>query len=92
MTFAKTLRRLRNKARVTSYSLATEAQLDPSHVRRLEQGERKRPSRRVVLELAQVLLDSSGDITLKDVDNLLKAAGYGPLPRNRISIRPYAKQ
>jgi transcriptional regulator with XRE-family HTH domain len=91
MTFAKTLRRLRNKARITSYYLAMEAQLDPSHVRRLEKGERKRPSRRVVLDLAQALLDSSGDITLKDVDNLLKSAGYGPLPRNRISIRPYAR-
>jgi transcriptional regulator with XRE-family HTH domain len=91
MSFAKTLRRLRNKARITSYYLATEAQLDPTHVRRLEQGERQRPSRRVVLELAQALLDSSGDINLKDVDILLKSAGYGPLPRNRISIRPYIK-
>jgi transcriptional regulator with XRE-family HTH domain len=91
MTFAKTLRRLRSKARITSYCLATEAQLAPSHVRRLEKGERKNPSRRVVLELAQALLDSSGDITLKDVDSLLKSAGYGPLPRNRISIRPYAR-
>ena len=88
MSFSKTLRRLRNKARITSYYLATEAQLDPSHVRRLEKGDRKRPGRRVVLELAQALLDSSGDITLKDVDNLLKSAGYGPLPRNRVSIRP----
>ena len=88
MTFAKTLRRLRAKSRISSYYLATEAQLDPSHVRRLEKGERTNPSRRVVLELAQALLDSSGDITLKDVDNLLKSAGYGPLPRNRVSIRP----
>jgi transcriptional regulator with XRE-family HTH domain len=91
MTFAKTLRRLRAKSRISSYYLATEAQLDPSHVRRLEKGERKRPSRRVVLELAQALLDSSGDITLKDVDNLLKSAGYGPLPHNRVSIRPYVR-
>ena len=91
MSFASTLRQKRKRAKITSYALAMEAQLDPSHVRRLEKGERTNPSRRVVLELAQALLDSSGDITLKDVDNLLKAAGYGPLPRNRVSIRPYAR-
>jgi hypothetical protein len=69
--------------------LALEAKVDPSHVVRLERGERRHPGRDLVLRLSQALLDNSGDISLENVDELLKAAGYGPLPRNRISIRPY---
>ena len=89
MDFAKALHRLRTRARLTRYRLAMEANVDPGHVGRLERGERHRPGRDLVLRLAQALLDNSGDITLQDVDELLKAAGLGPLPRNRISIHPY---
>lgn len=88
MEFARVLLQLRTKARVTRYALAQEAQVDPNYVVRLERGEKRRPSRRIVLKLGQALLDNSGDITLKDVDRLLKAAGHGPVPRNRISILP----
>jgi transcriptional regulator with XRE-family HTH domain len=91
MSFARTLRQLRKKAKITSYALAMEAQLDPSYVRRLELGKRKKPSRRVVLQLAQALLNSSGDISLNHVDQLLRAADYGPLPHGRISILPYPR-
>ncbi len=35
------------------------------------------------------MLDYSGNITLKDVDRLLKRAGYGPLPKKRITIISY---
>jgi len=91
MNFTKTLAKLLKKARITKYRLATDGQVDPSYVTRLLNGERQKPSRRVVLALAQALLDYSGKITLKDVDNLLKGAGYGPLPRQRVSIRPYLK-
>ena len=88
MDFANVLLKLRTKAKMTSNALGEEAQVDPSYVVRLERGEKRHPSRRVLLKLGQALLDNSGDITLKDVDRLLKAAGYGPLPRNRISIIP----
>jgi transcriptional regulator with XRE-family HTH domain len=91
MSFARTLRGLCKKARISSYALAMEAQLDPSYVRRLELGKRKNPSRRVVLQLAQALLNSSGDISVRHVDELLRAADYGPLPHQRISILPYPK-
>ena len=91
MKFAKALFKLRTRARLTRYRLAMEANTDPGHVGRLERGERRHPSRDLVLRLGQALLDNSGDITLKDVDNLLKSAGYGPLPHNRVSIRPYVR-
>jgi transcriptional regulator with XRE-family HTH domain len=91
MSFASTLKQLRKKAKTTSYALAMEAQLDPSYVRRLETGKRKKPSRRVVLQLGQALLNSSGDISLNHLDELLRAADYGPLPHQHISILPYAR-
>ena len=86
MSFADTLRKTRTEAKMTRYRLAQDARVDPSHVARLERGERLHPSRDLVLRLGQALLDNSGDISLKDVDQLLEAAGYGPLPRERISI------
>ena len=89
MNFDKALHRLRTKAKLTRYRLAMEANVDPGHVGRLERGERRHPNRDLVLRLSQALLDNSGDLTLEDVDWLLKAAGYGPLPRNHVSIRPY---
>jgi transcriptional regulator with XRE-family HTH domain len=86
MSFADTLRKTRTKAKMTRYRLAEEAQADPSHLARLERGERSNPRRDLVLRLGQAMLDYSGDISLKDVDRLLQSAGYGPLPRERISI------
>jgi transcriptional regulator with XRE-family HTH domain len=80
MKFADTLRKLRTKAKMTRFRLAQNTRVDPAHVARLERGERLRPSRDLVLRMAQALLDYSGDIRLKDVDQLLQSAGYGPLP------------
>ncbi len=73
MKFAKTLKKLRNKAKLTRYALARDSGVDPTYLARLERG---------------ALLDHSGKISLKDVDRLLKAAGYEPLPRNHVSILP----
>jgi transcriptional regulator with XRE-family HTH domain len=89
LEFAKALHRLRTRARLTRYRLALEAQADLGHLGRLERGERRHPSRDLVLRISQALLDCSGDITLEDVDWLLKAAGHAPLRRNRITIHPY---
>ena len=89
MSFATTLRKLRTNARLTHYGLARDAQVDYGHLRRLERGESRNPSRQLVLYIGQALLDASSDISLKDIDQLLLAAGYGPLPRNRISILPH---
>ncbi len=88
MKFAKTLKNLRTKAKMTRYPLAQESSVDPTYLARLERGERVRPGRQLVLRIGQALLDNSGKISPKHVDRLHKAAGYGPLPRNRISILP----
>jgi transcriptional regulator with XRE-family HTH domain len=88
MNFAKALHKLRTKAKLTRYRLALEAYADPGHLGRLERGERRHPNRELVLRLGEALVNNSGDVTLQDVDWLLKAAGHGPLPKNHVSIRP----
>jgi transcriptional regulator with XRE-family HTH domain len=89
MEFAKALHRIRTRAKLTRYRLALEANADPGHLGRLERGERRHPSRELTLRLGQAFLDNSGDVTLEDIDQLLKAAGHAPLRRNRITIHPY---
>ncbi len=86
MKFAKALKKSRTKARMTCYALARDSGVDPTYLGKLERGKKVRPSRFLILRIGQALLDNSGEISLEDVDRLLKAAGYGPLPRNRISI------
>ncbi len=88
MKFAKTLKKLRNKAKLTRYALARDSGVDPPYLARLERGEKVRPGRPLVLRIGQALLDNSGKISLKDVDRLLQAAGYEPLPRNHVLILP----
>ena len=88
MKFAKTLKKLRNKAKLTRYALGRDSGVDPTYLARLERGEKVRPGRPLTLRIGQALLDNSGKISLKDVDRLLKAAGYEPLPRNHVSIVP----
>ena len=78
--YGQLLKRLREKAKMTQYRLAPDAGSDWKHVPRLENGEVKRTRRDTVLRLCQALLSNSNDIKLRDVDSLLKAAGYGPIP------------
>ena len=88
MKFAKTLKKLRTEAKMTRYALAQESSVDPTYLARLERGERVRPGRQLVLRIGQALRDNSGKISPKHVDRPHKAPGYGPLPRNRVSILP----
>jgi len=91
MAFGKELEKVRKKAKLSNYGLARDAHVDAAYVWRLETGEKQNPSREIVLRLGQTLLDSSGHISLKDVDRLMKAAGYGPVPRKNITIRKFKK-
>ena len=86
MKFAQALIKFRTKAKMKPYALALDSSVDPTYLARLERGEKVNPGRHLVLRLGQALLDNSGDISLADVDKLLKSAGYGPLPRNRTKL------
>ena len=91
MAFGEVLKRIRTKAKISQYGLATDAQVDPAYVWRLEKGERSNPRRDTILRLGSALMNSSGKITLKDVDRLMKAAGYGPVPRKSVTFRKFWK-
>ena len=80
MKFAKALKKSRKEAKLTGYALAKDSGVDPTYLARLEREEKVRPGRQLVLLIGQALLDNSGKISLKDVDRLLKAAGYRPEP------------
>jgi hypothetical protein len=79
-------RKMSKQAKCSPYELSMEARIDSKHVRRLLSGESHHPSRCTVLELAQALLDLSGETTLDDVDRLLSSAGKGSLRRERIVV------
>ena len=88
MSFARALRKVTGKANVRAYELSGTSGVDYNHIRRLLSGESQRPVRDTIIRLGQALLDLSGDITLDHVDQLLVAAGKGPLRRERIVIDP----
>jgi transcriptional regulator with XRE-family HTH domain len=66
------LRDWRRRRRMSQFELALEAGVSARHVSFVETG-RSRPSRRMVLQLAEQL-----DVPLRDRNQLLLAAGYAP--------------
>ncbi len=81
MTFGTTLRTLRLKAGKSRYRLARFSGIDESYLLRLERGERKNPSRNIVIRLGLALLTESDALTMEDIEELLLAADYAPLQR-----------
>jgi transcriptional regulator with XRE-family HTH domain len=71
--FASELRRWRNARRISQLELALRADTTQRHVSYLEQG-RSRPGRTMVLRLAESL-----ELSLRDRNVLLLAAGYAPV-------------
>ncbi len=51
MSFAKTLKRLRKKAKMNRYTLAQESRVDPTYLARLESGAKVHPGRQLVLRI-----------------------------------------
>jgi transcriptional regulator with XRE-family HTH domain len=73
--FGKLLTRLRKQQGLTMSQLAKEVGVSESYISLLESGERKQPSRELVLKLAQIL-GARTDNTL--ADDFLVTAGYYP--------------
>jgi len=61
MSFAKTLKKLRKKAKMTRYFLARESGDNATYLARLESGAKVHPGRHLVLRIGQALLDNSGN-------------------------------
>jgi DNA-binding XRE family transcriptional regulator len=77
--FSVLLKRTRDKAGKSRYSLAQFSGVDEAYILRLESGERQNPSRDVVVKLGLALVFDSRAVTLDDVNSLLLAATYAPL-------------
>lgn len=81
MAFEHTLKSLRAKSGKSRYRLAQYSGLDEAYILRLESGERKNPTRDVVLMLGLALVEQSSNVSLWDVENLLLAAECAPFRR-----------
>ena len=79
--FGKKLATLRHKSGRSRYSLAKFSGLSEAYILRLETGQRRNPSRDVVIMIALSLVQSSDVFELWDIDELLTSASYAPLRR-----------
>ncbi len=79
--FRRHLNKLRKRCRLTDYGLAFIADVDPTYLRKLLTGERKKPSRRLVWRIADAILEYTSAISEKDVDKLIEYAGHAPINR-----------
>ena len=77
--FSLVLRRLRERSNKSRYKLAHFTGVNEAYLLRLETGERRNPSRDVVMKLGLALVADSSLVTLDDVNELLLSAGYAPL-------------
>ena len=76
--FQRLLRKLIEKSGASVYGLAKSASVDETYLRRLVRGERRRPSRRVAVNLAIGLTEYSAKISSRDAERLISAAGHEP--------------
>lgn len=74
------LMKMREKAGVSRYKMATLAWVDEKYVKRLELGEARHPGRDVLIRLSRALVEYTKMFTEKDVDRVLAAAGFAPAP------------
>ena len=77
--FSGTLRRLRSKSGKTRYKLAQYSGLNEAYVFRLESGERRNPSRDIVVKLCLALVADSDAVSIHDVNELILSGGFAPL-------------
>ena len=79
--FQRQLEKLRKKCNLTVYGLAALADVDPTYVRRLINGERRNPGRFVVIRLAEAMEEYSSAISSRDVNRLIRYGGHRPLKK-----------
>lgn len=79
--FQRELNKQVQKSGMTPYAIAAFHHQNPSYIYKLMKGDRQKPSRETVTEIATALTECSGKISEKDADRLLRSAGYPPLKR-----------
>ncbi len=76
-SFSKTIKAWRSVRKYSQLALACDAGISQRHLSFMESG-RARPSREMVINLSEVL-----EIPLRDRNNLLSAAGFAPIYKER---------
>lgn len=77
--FSRVLKRLLDKSGKTQYQLAKDSEVDEAYVFRLVNGERRKPSRDMVIKLGMGLMRGAYSLDINDVNALLMSAEYMPL-------------
>ncbi len=77
----RVLAAMRGRAKVSTYKWASLAGVDGRYLARLETGEKRNPSRDVLIALARALVDHTPLFGERDIDRVLRAAGLPPAPR-----------
>ena len=77
--FSKILKDLMDKSGKTRYRLARCSGVDEAYIFRLESGERRNPTRDIVVKLGLGLMHDSSSVTVDDVNELLLSAEHSPL-------------
>ena len=87
--FSDLLKKYRERAKISQKKLAELAEIDQSHLNRLERGVRKPPNKRIIIAIANALM-----LGKEDMIELLRSAGHelpeDPLPHDSRSIAPGA--
>lgn len=72
--------KMRKKAGLTRNALAEASYVDPKYYWHLEMGQKRNPGRNILINLTRTLVAYTKMFSEKDVDAVLKAAGYPPAP------------
>lgn len=80
--FKEVFTALLKKSGVSRYMISKYAHVDEPYIHRLWNGEKKNPSPEIVIRIGFALVRLSRDITIYDIDELLKSIGHTLFPRN----------
>ena len=80
--FKEVFNELVKKSGASRYMISKHAHVDEPYILRLSNGEKKNPSPEIVIRICFALVRLSSDITIYDLDELLKSIGHTLFPRN----------
>lgn len=76
----KVVVRMRQKAGMSLYRLSADAHVDYNYLKKLESRRSRNPSRQVLIALGNALVAHTSPFSQKDVDRILREAGFPPAP------------
>jgi len=80
--FTKVFYELVKKSGASGHKISQYAQVDEPYIYHLLKGDKKNPSPEIVIRIGFALVRSSSEITINDVDELLKSIGHTLFPRS----------